>query len=239
MLRVQATWYKGYRNVGDAVVEPLLNHFGYQMEYVPNMTNGKFLGVGSIMSWLRDGDTVWGTGCIRDKEIERYNVNFLAVRGPLTRDLIKGSEVPEIYGDPAILLPLLYNPKVEKKHNVGYLPHYVDKELVRNKVDVFIDVEDDWQNIVRQIKSCRKIVTSSLHGIILAEAYGVPVEWVRYSNRILGGDFKFQDYFLGTERRRQTYGPILPPDNMTQMQGRLIGALGGLKDASCTYGGRR
>lgn len=236
---VQACWYKGYRNVGDAVVEPLLNHFGYQLEYVPNKTNGKFLGVGSIMSWLRDGDTVWGTGCIRPVEIERYNVNFLAVRGPLTRSMIKGSDVPEIYGDPALLLPLLYNPKVAVEHNVGYLPHYVDKEFVRGKAKLFIDIEDDWQSIVRQIKSCRKIVTSSLHGIVLAEAYGVPVEWVKYSNKILGGDFKFQDYFLGTGRREKTYGPITPPDNIPEIQQRLLTALEGLEQASCTTGGPR
>lgn len=233
MSKIQATWYKGYRNVGDAVVEPILKHFGYELEFVPNMTNGKFLGVGSIMSWLRDNDTVWGTGCIRPVEIERYNVNFLAVRGPLTRSMIKGSDVPEIYGDPALLLPYLYNPDIKPVHAVGHLPHYVDKVEVRPKVDFFIDIEDDWREIVRQIKSCKKIVTSSLHGIVLAEAYGVPVEWVKYSDKILGGQFKFQDYFLGTGRPKQTYGPIRHTFDVYGVQQRLIAALGGLKQSSC------
>lgn len=230
---IQACWYKGYRNVGDAVVEPLLNHFGYELRYTDKSNGNKFLGVGSIMSWLRDGDTVWGTGCIREQSFHHTGVNFLAVRGPLTRSLITGSEVPEVYGDPAVLLPLLYNPDVEIEREVGWLPHYADKPFLRGKVVNLIDIEDDWQSIVRQMKACRKIVTSSLHGVILAEAYGIPVEWVKYGDRVLGGQFKFQDYFLGTGRPRQDYGPIKPPTNMPEVQQRLITALDGLKRSSC------
>lgn len=238
MLKVQACWYKGYRNVGDAVVVPIMERFGYKLDYVPNATNKKFLGIGSIMTWLRDGDTVWGTGCIREQQITRYNVNFLAVRGPLTRQQIAGSEVPPVYGDPALLLPLLYNPDMPVVYEVGYLPHYVDKALVDASNGLFIDVEGDWQTIVRQIKSCRRIVTSSLHGIILAEAYGVPVEWVKYSDKILGGQFKFHDYFLSTGRSLD-YGPVPPPDadRILYMQRELIRTLGRLKNASCIVRG--
>jgi len=227
---LKAFWYRS-NNLGDRLTPVIVEYFlGKKIELASASDCGKLLGVGSILNELREGDIVWGSGLIREVKLRCPNsVKFLAVRGPLTRSMIEG-DVPEVYGDPAILMPLIYNPEIKKTHKVGIVPHYIDKILWENRRlpegVKFIDVEGNWRKVIDEIVSCEMIRTSSLHGIIIAEAYGVPVVWEKYSDDIVGGEFKFQDYFLGTGRGRQSYGEQLPPlFDLKSKQDILINAL--------------
>jgi pyruvyltransferase len=56
------------------------------------------------------------------------------------------------------------------------------------------------QEFVDQLCRCRVIASSSLHGLIAADAYDIPFVWISLSKRLVGGDFKFRDYFLSTGR---------------------------------------
>jgi pyruvyltransferase len=149
------------------------------------------------------------------------------VRGPLSEKAL--DKKIGVYGDPALLLPLIYNPDIKQKYEVGYTPHYIDKKMFPAKLlkdnELFIDVQDDWRSIVKNIKSCKKIVSSSLHGIIVAEAYGIPAEWVEYSDKVIGKGFKFRDYFLGTGRVIDKPGNIQPMENLKEVQEKLLAAL--------------
>lgn len=201
-------WHE--QNFGDLLTPFIVQHVtGRKVAKVSKDTPGKLLCIGSVLHCVAPFDVVVGTGLNRDREIRApRGARFLSVRGPITRKLIKGAEVPESYGDPALILPLVYNPDMGKVYNVGYLPHYVDKEAFRErfnitKKDLFIDVRGNWKDTIKAVKSCKFIITSSLHGIICAEAYGVPVAWVSCTDQIIGGDLKFQDYFLGTGRSHQ------------------------------------
>ncbi len=164
--------------------------------------------IGSICQWTNENSIVWGSGFISDN----YNAeNFikpkkiLAVRGPLSRELYLKNQIdcPEIYGDPALLLPYIYNPQIEKRYHFGLIPHYIDKDnkwIKKNKKKYgvkFIDVEvgTDYQKFIDEMLSCEKIITSSLHGLILAQAYQIPVCRVSFSDNITGGNFKYNDYY--------------------------------------------
>lgn len=127
----------------------------------------------------------------------------ISCRGPLTRGKLMQMdlEVPEVYGDPAILLPKFYNPQIEKKFKMGLIPHYVDKDLdiVKNwgcKREVkYIDVFSNMETFVADLKSCEFTVSSSLHGVILSHAYGIPSAWAPFGDKLAGGSFKFKDYY--------------------------------------------
>jgi len=106
-----------------------------------------------------------------------------------------GGECPEIYGDPALLLPLFCKPK-EKEYKIGIVPHYKDyKQVSANykKYKIINVVNKNPLNVAKEISSCEYIISSSLHGIIAAHAYGIPAARVTFS-KIYGDGSKFEDY---------------------------------------------
>jgi pyruvyltransferase len=199
-------WFHAQDNLGDLLAPVALAYVsGLTPALVSKHYSGKVLAVGSVLQNLQQGDIVWGAGAIRDVPIQPPpGVQFLAVRGPLTWSLIH-ADVPEVYGDPALLLPLFFRPATRPRCEIGLVPHAADWAVMRSddpNVRV-IDVTGPWQDTVSSIASCEIVVSSSLHGIIVAETYGVPAVWVRAGDRLTGGSFKFDDYYLSTGRDRR------------------------------------
>jgi len=212
MKDIKLHWYDGERNFGDMLSPILFNGLGIEYKKAKINDSGKLLAIGSIIYASRENDVLWGTGTMRDKDfIAPKGLKVLAVRGPKTREKIKGVNVPEIYGDPAILIPDIYKPKNIERHEIGFIPHYVDQnnpELIKDKNRFIIDVKQDPLKTIDEICSCDMIVSSSLHGIIIAEAYGIDAVWIKLSDKLIGGSFKFNDYFLGSGREEQIASKI-------------------------------
>jgi pyruvyltransferase len=195
MKNIKAHWYIN-KNVGDTLTPILVEYFtGRKVEYAERTKRGKLLGVGSIMNSLRENDTVWGTGVIKERGgypiIDKCKI--LATRGKLTEKIL-GIECG-IYGDPALLLPLIYNPDIKSTKEIGYCPHYIHKNLFKDKE--IIDVFSDWKYFINELLKYEKIETSSLHGFIIALVYGRYVKWVKYDDRVIGDGFKFRDFGTG------------------------------------------
>ncbi|MEN3322510.1 polysaccharide pyruvyl transferase family protein [Mariniflexile soesokkakense] len=160
-----------------------------------------YVTIGSILTHVTGNCIVWGSGIISKESVVK-KAEFLAVRGPQTRKclLIQGYDVPEVYGDPALLLPKYYNPEIEKEFKIGVIPHYRDFKKVeafyKNKTStLLIDLmTDDVEKTTNEILKCEKIVSSSLHGVIVAHAYRIPAVWQKFSNDVFGDDIKYQDY---------------------------------------------
>jgi pyruvyltransferase len=161
-----------------------------------------YVTIGSILAHVNKKCIVWGSGIIQENQIVKP-AKFLAVRGPETRRILisQGYKVPEVYGDPALLLQKYYNPKIEKKYAMGIVPHYVDynvvKEMYGNNEDVLVIdlMTNDVEATTDLFLQCERIVSSSLHGIIVSHAYQIPAVWVKFSDNLFGDDIKFKDYF--------------------------------------------
>lgn len=161
-----------------------------------------YVTIGSILTHVNKKCIVWGSGII-SKEFEIKKAVFLAVRGPQTRKHLidQGYQVPEIYGDPALLLPKYYNPKIAKAYKIGVIPHYRDfkkvSEFYKDQESVLLInlMTNNVEEITDLFLKCEKIVSSSLHGIIVAHAYRIPAVWQKFSDDVFGDDIKYQDYF--------------------------------------------
>lgn len=201
---------------------PHLHNFGdYINMYLAEYLSGKkavnatylqfnpkvYFNIGSILQRATPNAHIWGSGFIsQNAELKNRNIHIHAVRGKLTYEKLltyfPGLQEPA-YGDPALILPLLYYPKVEKKYDIGIIPHYKDKNALwiqqfkNNKNIKIIDIEcgDNWKKLIRETLSCKTIISSSLHGLILADAYHIPNAWIKLSDNIIGGNFKFKDYY--------------------------------------------
>ena len=183
----------------------------YLHSYLSTFNPINYMCIGSIVRRSNGKSIIWGSGAMFDnlEGMEEKPLKVLAVRGPLTRNLLlrNGIECPPIYGDPAILFPYLYSSKKEKKYRLGIIPHIFDysdariKEIEERKEDDVVIIRmsnyKDWRNVIDLINECEFIASSSLHGLILSDAYQVPNVWIKLSDKVLGGDFKFLDYFQG------------------------------------------
>lgn len=242
MRQIKYYRYPHPNNVGDTLTPYILMHFVKDVDFVQvrEQEAGKLIVVGSIMRVIKPGDTILGAGVMRetDEFPQAAACKFLAVRGKLSRKILQrhGGKVPAVYGDPAILLPLMYKPDVKKTHKVGIIPHFVDKrevtkekalELAGTEDYKLIDIFLPWEQFVDEVLTCEKVISSSLHGIVIAEAYGIPAAWVVLSNRVIGDGFKFRDYLTGTGRKPQEPGefPAIPAATMKKLQDKLIRAL--------------
>lgn len=202
------------RNWGDALNAYMIPRItGKQVVHYSEYLNlGIFPTLAAIGSVLDNNQVknlhVWGSGLKSEEaKIPRAPTRVWAVRGRLTQKRLfeAGIKCPDVFGDPALLMPRFYQPKnVIKKYSVGVIPHYIDKEDAAKLVPAssefkILDIESDIETFVDELLSCEIVVSSSLHGLIAADAYGVPRVWMKVSNRIKGEGFKFRDYFSTTD----------------------------------------
>ena len=206
-------------NIGDGMNPLFFNHFLSNPIYFPiqwggsvSRTNRSYpciFGAGSILGVIPHNasqDIICGSGFIKeDMPVQKPN-QILSVRGPLTRKkyLDAGIDCPETYGDLGLLLRYIIPPPstVCKKYKVGFIPHYIDYNLpivqqCREKGWKIINIcQSETPNIfVEELHECDMILSSSLHGIILADTYNIPAYHIILSNNVIGGEFKFRDYY--------------------------------------------
>lgn len=203
----------GKPNFGDFVGPYLISKITGKP--VLNISNSQYPGimsVGSIIQMLDRKDIViWGSGLMYKltdeyiKVFKKYNPEILSVRGRETAKFLSeaGINVPDqsFYGDPALILPLFYKPSINGPKKIGICPHYIHKAyFLENIADKdylkIIDVQQDVEFVVDAINSSTVCISTSLHGLIIAQAYGIPWVWLEiYDNNLAGDDFKFKDFF--------------------------------------------
>lgn len=200
---VPVFWWKGFKNFGDGLTRLIVESVsGQQVRYVDQHDPiAKLHAIGTNAHFAKAGDHLWGTGVRFKAPSPSKGVTIHAVRGPDSRNVFLkyGFDCPEVYGDPALLLSRFYRPKREKRKGIAVLPHYHDRRLRGG--DYRLSVEDEPFEVVDQIASAEILVTSSLHAMLVADVFEVPVALVRYSEHLPAEPlFKYVDYLHSTGR---------------------------------------
>ncbi len=209
---VNLFWWKGDNNFGDEI-NPLLISRISGKETLPNydLEKPNLLAIGSVLNFANGRSIVWGSGLLKPRKLFKVAPACIkSVRGHLTKKIMNdnGFKVKNV-GDLGLIVPdyfLRDNFVVERRYKVGIIPHYVDKSssftttLSKDENVLIIDIQSSIDKVISGILSCDVIFSSSLHGVIISDAYGVEAHWVKLSNAVVGGGFKFHDYFSSVSR---------------------------------------
>jgi pyruvyltransferase len=213
-LKIPFYYYNGNDNFGDLITPYYLKKFcksdGFSYDF--STDNSKIISCGSIMRLCHDNVIVYGSG-IRDIDQNIKKGIIKIVRGPLTRNrLLKiNCYCPPIFGDPGLLLPIYYYPIIDKKYKLGIIPHHIHyakvKKMYEESEDVLVInlINKNIELVINDILSCCKTISSSLHGLIISDAYNIPNKWVKFNNGVNGDDTKYYDYFMSVNRSDTTY----------------------------------
>lgn len=202
-------WWTDAPNFGDLLSPWLIEKITSRPTKFANVEDPQFVAIGSIVGRASNKSTLWGTGSFGTETKRRLapKAKYTAVRGPLTRQILKNAGItcPPIYGDPALLAPLYYYPDVPVTHEIGVVVRWSEKEWKTVDVDPKVKIinlkTSNIESTIRDFLSCKRIISSSLHGLIIADAYGIPNAW-RQSETGKGGIFKYYDYFASVNKYR-------------------------------------
>ncbi len=213
----------GYLNFGDeigpmVVAELLRRHPSKVKVIAPQPGRAKLLAVGSVVHQARNGDAIWGSG-VNGKSWPRNlethkRIKVASVRGPLTKDAFDryGIACPAIYGDPGLLFPSLFRTQLdeeialipeEERGKTFFVPNlnderWLDRDILGRTSGVhWLSPNQPPLKIAAQIATAERVLSSSLHGIVLADALAIPVHPVL---SMFEPAFKYADYLLGTGR---------------------------------------
>ena len=220
-------WASGKKNFGDWLSPALCEVLSGRPIIHAEPNRCDLIAVGSILGrvkqpWFGRRIHVWGTGYIEPQPVVSGKHFYHALRGHKTGALLRNVEV-EAYGDPGLLCDLLLPDygHVGKEYRLGLVPHYQDLEhpAVRQFIDrqprtTLLHVFSETREFLRKLASCEFVISSSLHGLVAADAFGIPNVWAKLSDGVRGGDFKFHDYYsvFGLERPDQlVLDPNLKP----------------------------
>jgi pyruvyltransferase len=168
--------------------------------------------LGSILQWADAHSVVCGAGLIRpDIHLRVPPRAVISVRGPLTADALKAQNLDpgSLFGDPGLLAPDLYPSEPEHGGGVVIVPHYVDLDhpwldQARAEGATVLSPVQSPGAFFEVLKRADIVLSSSLHGVVFAHAFGKPALWLELSDKVLGKGFKFRDYYasLGVEPDR-------------------------------------
>lgn len=182
---LKANWDIHLNNFGDCLTPVLLKHYGYIPIYVGDRNKSDILTAGSILQWVSENydGIILGSGGT-NKKYSFKKAKVVGLRGNITLNNIKSlSSNNIVLGDPGLIMNYVFPKKENKIYDIGIVPHYLDKSnnnfmsFIKNIQGInycVIDVLKSPKEVINNIKKCKNIFSSSLHGLVIADAFNIP-----------------------------------------------------------------
>jgi len=215
---IKLHWAQSKPNFGDLLSPLIVECIAGRPVVYAKAKDCDLIAIGSLMQRLKEFPWsrrvhIWGTGFIEPQKSHKTRHYVHALRGPGSAAVLGLDSSTSALGDPALLVDRLRDgiAAPAKKFRLSIIPHYKDRksaELERflelnpsaNVIDVFADPSE----IITQIDSSALVLSSAMHGLIVADGLGVPNCRVKLSGELRGGDFKFADYYGALETEPET-----------------------------------
>lgn len=205
---IKLHWWRGVPNFGDAINPLIVGHVsGTPVEFAGPQKADMFA-IGSMLQVVKRTRkdvaedhppvNIWGTGILTPVFGHDFleKVDLHLVRGPITAALLK--KKMRRFGDPGLLIDSALPFDGTQGDRIGIVPHHGQMDdanmlafAASDPAYMLIDPRDAPEVVCHQIASCAQILSSSLHGLIMADAYGVPNRWIEPGKQ---GWLKYHDY---------------------------------------------
>lgn len=219
---IRLHWSASKKNFGDVLSPLIVERVSSRRVVYESIEKADLVAIGSLLQRLKESFWsrrlhVWGSGFIAPERPHLTRHYIHAVRGMQTAKVLKKDAEPIVIGDPGLLVGLLRDRLnvTRDRYPLVVVPHYQDKDsealrrfLALNPSAVQLDIQDDPLTILEVIGSARLVVSSAMHGLIAADGLGVPNIRARFSDRLRGGDFKFQDYYSAFNMEAPEVAPM-------------------------------
>ncbi len=212
--------YVDIPNMGDQLNKLIIKELYHKETYNEAVSYSNMTGIGSLMEALFCENEcadevdypiyVWGTGfncdvSLHGKKPVRKNIKYCCVRGYDSKKKLEdyyGEAIKCSVGDPGLLAYYLQEANITKRFSIGIIPHWRENELsivndlYRNYANpLLINLRNPPELVLHQIAECETIITSSLHGAVVADAFGIPNVLVKVSDMPSTDGFKYGDYY--------------------------------------------
>lgn len=195
----------GVRNFGDELSRYAVREATGEMPRWESIGHADVIAIGSIVDLYLDRGgrgVVWGAGLRGTHQAVRpdHRARFLAVRGELTRQEL-GLSAATPLGDPG-LLARSFVPRSQVRRGVVAIPHFTVFQhgdgrraiaSLRSEGIRVIPPSAPVEVVCESIASAEYVLTSSLHGLVVADAVETPCALVRFAST-REPDFKYADY---------------------------------------------
>lgn len=203
-------------NWGDLLTPKLIEKFTKHKVALSKPTDAELIGVGSILHDVPKNFSgkIWSTGLMfKESGVDISQAEIISVRGPLTRARCVGDFRDTKCFDAGLVIDQYSNKKGSTgKYPLGILLHDADRfnidvmHLGERHPEIFVtNMCVGFDELVEQAAQCSHIISSSLHGCVLADSLGIPNGWVELSANVAGNGFKFYDYYASLGVKETVY----------------------------------
>jgi pyruvyltransferase len=207
-LRLLAATGRFMSNFGDELSRDVVGHLtGRGVRWAAPHEADAFA-IGSVLQIAlkvaRPGAQIWGSG-LREGLVPENSrlagVSVLALRGEQTRAALGSTN--DVLGDPGILAVEALGAPGGPRGGMGYVPHFTDygsagrRGLIAQARTRGFSVICPARPVAEVLAECARhdlILSSSLHGLVLADALGVPALAAVPGRGATEPRFKYQDY---------------------------------------------
>ncbi len=207
MAPLRLFWWRGGANFGDELSALIVAHVAGRKVVHAGAASCEMLALGSLLQVIRhkhrqpraDGvrPWIWGAGMLRVIRPDFLdNVQVVLLRGPVSAAIL-GIKA-DAYGDPGLLVPLILGDMPARRDRIGLMVHHSQSDdpglaalIAAEPALELINVGDDAIKVCRAIAACAHVISSSLHGLVVADACGVASTWLDPGAQ---SQLKYHDY---------------------------------------------